>query len=325
MAIVKLRSPVYRQATQSSGTVASVKMELSIDSTLRYTIIKDASAGVASVFDISELARDYLDPTITLDPASYPQNQISISTSIKFYSQANAGGTQTGSTQLIADKGVDGYGTFSEGSNPAISPNQFAFSKDYANNEYHLYVPVGEGGAYQYFDGTGIETQDFTSGDTSDSQTFGSVTINRIDCTKYGKGTKIVFINKFGALQELWFFLKKTQTTNTTRDLYKRNLLSGITYDTKVHANKIFNKQLKQTHKLSSGYYKEWTNTWFEQLLASESVWLIRDKFTNPSTKEVVPVNVKSSSLTHKTTVNDKLIHYEIEFEEAFDYINNVR
>ena len=31
------------------------------------------------------------------------------------------------------------------------------------------------------------------------------------------------------------------------------------------------------------------------------------------------------SSMTHKTSLNDKLIEYTIEFEEAFDYINNVR
>jgi len=46
---------------------------------------------------------------------------------------------------------------------------------------------------------------------------------------------------------------------------------------------------------------------------------------TNPSSNEIIPVNVKTSTMTFKTSVNDKLIEYNINFEEAFDYINNIR
>ena len=37
------------------------------------------------------------------------------------------------------------------------------------------------------------------------------------------------------------------------------------------------------------------------------------------------PVKVKTSSMTFKTSVNDRLIEYTIDFEEAYDYINNIR
>ena len=43
------------------------------------------------------------------------------------------------------------------------------------------------------------------------------------------------------------------------------------------------------------------------------------------STTEVIPVKVKTSSMTFKTSVNDRLIEYTIDFEEAYDYINNIR
>jgi hypothetical protein len=43
------------------------------------------------------------------------------------------------------------------------------------------------------------------------------------------------------------------------------------------------------------------------------------------SAVEIIPVNVKSSSIAFKSSVNDRLIEYTIEFEEAFDYINNIR
>ena len=40
---------------------------------------------------------------------------------------------------------------------------------------------------------------------------------------------------------------------------------------------------------------------------------------------EQVPVIVKESNIQFKTSVNDKLIEYTMRFEDAFDYINNVR
>ena len=62
----------------------------------------------------------------------------------------------------------------------------------------------------------------------------------------------------------------------------------------------------------------------FEELLLSNYVWMTRPS-TSGSGVEVVPVMVKSSDLVYKTSLNDKLIEYTVEFEDAFDYINNVR
>ena len=59
--------------------------------------------------------------------------------------------------------------------------------------------------------------------------------------------------------------------------------------------------------------------------LLSEYVWMERPKKTDASTLEVIPVKVKTSSMNFKTSVNDRLIEYVIDFEEAFDYINNIR
>ena len=78
-------------------------------------------------------------------------------------------------------------------------------------------------------------------------------------------------------------------------------------------------------HTLSSGYYPEFANSYFEQLLLSEYVWLTRPQKENPSVDETVPVTVKTSNMKFKTSVNDRLIEYTIDFEEAFDLINNIR
>ena len=86
--------------------------------------------------------------------------------------------------------------------------------------------------------------------------------------------------------------------------------------------NKVFNTQAKQTHKLSSGYYPEFANQQFEELLLSEYVWL---STVRKGSGIIIPVKVKTSSVAFKTSVNDRLIEYSMEFEEAFDYINNIR
>ena len=73
----------------------------------------------------------------------------------------------------------------------------------------------------------------------------------------------------------------------------------------------------KKTFTVNSGYILESENDLYEQMLFSEKIWIYEDS-------AYVPVNVKSSSLQFKTRVNDKLINYQIEFEYAFNTIQNV-
>ena len=153
------------------------------------------------------------------------------------------------------------------------------------------------------------------------------VNINRIDCTKYGDGHKITFVNKFGALQDIWFFLKTVYTTSKKQEQFQRNIISSTgTYSVNQHTKQVFNTTASQKFTLSSGYYPEWCNQWFEQLMLSEKVWLTRNKLYNRIDQtEVVPVNVTKSSMVQKTSLNDKLIEYTFDFELSADYINNIR
>ena len=152
------------------------------------------------------------------------------------------------------------------------------------------------------------------------------VNIHRIDCTKYGDGHKITFVNKFGALQDIWFFLKSVNTTSKRQEQFQRNIINGTTYDVNTHTKQVFNTIANTSITLSSGYYPEWANQWFEQLLLSEQVWLTRNKlYDRTDQTEVVPVNVSKSSMIQKTSVNDRLIDYTFDFELSADYINNIR
>ena len=56
MADIFLRSPYF--LTITTGSHLSAKLELTIDGTLRYTIIKNATSN-RTVFEIATLAKDY--------------------------------------------------------------------------------------------------------------------------------------------------------------------------------------------------------------------------------------------------------------------------
>jgi hypothetical protein len=51
--------------------------------------------------------------------------------------------------------------------------------------------------------------------------------------------------------------------------------------------------------------------------MLSESVYVYKDSLK-------LPVNVSDSSIEYKTHVNDKLVNYTIEFDYAYDKINNL-
>ena len=328
MSIIKLRSPRYEVKLAPTNAV-SAKLELSIGGTLRYTIIKSCTAGSNVEFEISELCRDYLDITVATDD-SHPANTIAISRSIKFYPQANAGGTQIGSTDTVAHTGIDGYGIFIDGVNPEIATSQvFLVSPNYVGTDsYKVYAPVGYEGSFPYLDtNAAVQYNDFDASETSVTLRSQTITIERLECSKYTP-TKVLFLNKWGAIQELWFQNKRVDTLNTKQEEYQRSIVTfgtnnTATLDTKQHSVKTLNKQGKGNIKLSSGYYPEFTNEWFEELLLSEYVWIRRKNYAQ--VEKTIPVKVVTSSFTRKTQLNDKLIEYTIDFQEAFDYINNIR
>lgn len=134
---------------------------------------------------------------------------------------------------------------------------------------------------------------------------------------------KVTFLNKFGALQDMYFFKKSVESITTTQDMYKRSTMDlvNLTYSTSQHQMTTFNKNGKERITMNTGYISEDYNEVIRQLLLSEQVWMT--KLTDEEL--VLPLNVVSNSLTYKTSVNDKLVDYTIDFEYAFDKINNIR
>ena len=140
-------------------------------------------------------------------------------------------------------------------------------------------------------------------------------------CSKYTP-YKVVFVNKFGALQDIYFSRKSIKSINTSGETYKSNLLNfdTLSYDVSKHQYTSYNKMGRESIVLNTDFLSEEYNEVMKQLMLSEKVWIIAS-----DDDEVYPVVIKSQDLVYKTGVNDKLTQYTMEFEFAYDKINNIR
>ena len=129
---------------------------------------------------------------------------------------------------------------------------------------------------------------------------------------------KVTFINKYGALQDLWFFKRANLSLSTNQENYTANIVSNGTYSISQASKTIFNKTGVESLKLNTGFYPESYNEIFRQLSLSQEVWIMYEG-------ETLPITVMTSSLNYKTSINDKLINYTIDVEFAFNKINNIR
>ena len=331
MGAIALRSPQYKTSVAGMGTPLSAKITISIDGTIQYTLVKGTTLGATMLWEISELCRDFLNITYG---GSYTAQTLAIICTLTSHASTDGTGTAL-TTSTITDVGYDGYGTYEQGSNPTIPfsnrPRWLLNTNPESLDVYYIYVPNNTAGVLPYIAvdaSMGYVGYGASQTSISASSNYGQYLVNivRVDCTKYGDGNRITFVNKFGALQDIWFFLKSVNTTNKKQEQYQRNTISSSGgYNVSEHTKQVFNTVANTSLTLSSGFYPEWANQWFEQLLLSEQVWLTRLNPSNPNATEYIPLNVKKSSMVKKTVLNDKLIEYTFEFDMSYDYINNVR
>lgn len=328
-----LRSPLFAKASSSGSSTASAKCIVTVGGSEVYQLVKNATQNVDVIFEIAELLRDFLNITFTHSPTF-----ITFGSSIQFFNQPNAGGTAQGpATSTIGGQGWEAYSLFTDGVNSVIPfPNRQRptwlladlFPNATVGQQQVIYIPTGKDGKVSWiaYDGT-VANAAYSDAEQAIQPTGATrLLIERIDCTKYGSGRKISFINRYGVLQDLWFFTKRVKSISRSNESFKSNTLTATaTYSQTNAPKKLFNTQAKQSNTLSSGYYPEAANAYFEQLLLSEFVWLTRPVVEQPNIEETVPVIVKTSNMTYKTSLNDRLIEYNIDFEDSFDYINNVR
>ena len=149
-----------------------------------------------------------------------------------------------------------------------------------------------------------------------------TIKVNVLEECKY-EPKKVTFINKFGALQDMYFFKKAVEKMTVKKESYKANILNANkTYSISSHTNRDFNITAKESITLSSGFLSEEYNEVFKQMMLSEKVWITNIIETG---EQVLPINVKTSNITYKTSLNDRLVDYTFDFDYSFNVINDIR
>ena len=128
---------------------------------------------------------------------------------------------------------------------------------------------------------------------------------------------KLTFTNKFGALQDIWFFKTNKITMNTKRQSYRPNIISSQDYLTSYHQYSNLMTTGRESITINSGFYPESYNEIFKQMMLSNEVWI---EFGN----KTLPVTIESNSMQFKTSLNDNLIQYSLNLKFAYDKINSV-
>lgn len=292
MANIAVRSPYFVQITTTGGAYAILSITVAGTT---YTIRKDA----AGYIDISDIARDAVEPVYNGSISSSSSGGAVVTGFHTIYdSTGNVVSSNVGPFNHVA---YDGYGYFADGNTINITGTPLSGTE--------IWFPENTAGAI-YTDQT--TTTSFLAGATSVS----GITINRHPCSRYTPH-KAAFINKFGVLQELYFFGAFRESVSAKDERYKVGSVNG-SYATTSHQQKTLVKNGVVSYTLSTGYVSEVYNEYVREMMISEQVWLVIDGVTRP----VHPV---SSSVDFKTSINDKLVEYTVQFEQANDLISTMR
>jgi len=306
MANILLRSPHFEYHPRAGAV--SARLELSLDSQPFYTLIKSVDSSDGVLFEISELARDYIDPQFS---GTYTSETLAIDGTITFYSQSNATGSTVGLPVDFSHIGFDGY-SYTQDTTKVIN------SGDLLQSNTTIYVPDGESGVVAYENSGAIEYVSFDGLATSVDAGAHTVAIDRI-CDNKHTPIKWIFINKFGAYQEMWFNKKSVESMTSSEERYKASTINGLgIYNISNHTNKILSKNGSESVTINTGFVDEQMYYPIKELILSDSVWTVKDG-------QVLPININTNSLTHKTKLNDKLIQYTLDFTYSFDIINTIR
>lgn len=157
-------------------------------------------------------------------------------------------------------------------------------------------------------------------GSTNKLYTFSDGVISEITATNVEENCEpilepqlVQFVNRYGGLDFIWFFKMRTDSVSTESKDYKL-LQPAMSYDVTIGQNAKYNFNGKQSVKMNTGFVNENYNELIQDLMLSEKVWI-----------NSIPAIVKSSGTEFKTQIRNKNINYEIEFEYAFDIINNMQ
>ena len=196
--------------------------------------------------------------------------------------------------QKIEGIAVNGYTTFLQGQN---------YSESNANRFTNIkrQTKVGSTNKLHSYDSLLNEIAEITATNVEET------------CEPILEPQLVQFVNRYGGLDFIWFFKMRTDSISTESKDYKL-LQPNLNYDTTIGQNAKYNFNGKQSVRMNTGFVPENYDELIQDLILSEKVWI-----------NSIPAIVKSTGTEFKTQIRNKNINYEIEFEYAFDLINNMQ
>ena len=197
-------------------------------------------------------------------------------------------------SQKVEGLAVNGYTTFTQG---------LDYTESNANRFTNIkrQIKVGSINKLHFYDSLLNEIAEITATNVEET------------CEPILEPQLVQFVNRYGGLDFIWFFKMRTDSITTEAKEYKL-LQPNLNYDTTIGQNAKYNFNGKQSVRMNTGFVNENYNELIQDLILSEKVWI-----------NSIPAIVKSSGTEFKTQIRNKNINYEIEFEYAFDLINNMQ
>ena len=308
----------------------------------RITSAALTSGSTSATFNIAEYAKDYFVDAYSFDSSTGVISSKNYYVDVVPRVTTDNGVQSAVPTYLVAHYG---YGFVEDGVNPQPTENAaISNTRIYRLTGSTFYMPVvprdissvtqrlpnGQSSAPVW-----QKSQDYTENASAEEITYleivpetTQITISLdpfgfeqyyivdVDECKYNP-IEVFFVNRFGAVQNLWFFKNSIEKLDVKGEQFRRNTITNSSYSPTDHQYKTLFKEGKRSITINSGFYPESHNEVFEQLLLSEDCWMSKDG-------SITAINIKSSNMKFKTSVNEKLISYSIDAEIAFDRIQNI-
>jgi hypothetical protein len=330
-----VRSPYFIEINESGQVGSKIELRFrkaggSYTTPANYVLSKKIASPTQTntIYNISNYAKEFIKPITPGTVATAPEStDIWCFMEVKRYKEDPAGVYTLLNTEEFVC--LDGYTNYSNGYNQATTASVVPLFNPNINIQRsgNVYVNIYfDAGDYELDFGDLITQIINVANPTiykilvNSNQVLiyqGASIVATIDSTlicepKYTPQL-VTFINRFGGWQPLTFFKAKSEAYEMQSVKHKL-MPEFINYNTSVGQYKQFNFNGKQSIKLNTGYVPENYSELMKDLLLSETI-LLGGK----------PVTIKSQNLQIKSTLVDKLINYEIEFEYNYNLINTVQ
>ena len=334
MNVINTRSPFFIEVNESDNIGSKIELFMyrygeSVPTNPTYTLTKmiPTLSQKKMTYNISGFISDYIDPTNPVFENDFESNNLYCFCKVKRYKLVSTTYTLLDTTDYLCLNGFNNYvGRYNQTYNTAkllVGNQKYRYFSD--GLIVDAFLPVG---SYDWYCGSLIESSivvttpciyKFPILDNllntctlkKSGVTVASINILKVCEPKY---TPVIcaFINRYGGWQFLTFFKAKSESFEATSTDF--NLLpSDVDYNVFKGQKRSFNYNGKQKIKLNTGWVDENYSEIIKDLLVSEVVLL-----------DNVPAEVSTKSFDVKSSLKDKMINYEIDFEYAFNFINNV-